>query len=356
MADSAPASDPNLEVLTSRQFTAWLHEQGLSLALTTYQSGKLFLLGLQANGRLSVFERTFNRCMGLCVHERSLWMSTLYQLWRMEDTLAEGERYGESDRCFVPRVAWTTGDLDVHDIAIDHLGRPVFVNTLFGCLASLDGSHSFVPVWKPPFISKLGAEDRCHLNGLAMENGRPRYCTSVSTSDVADGWRDQRRNGGVVIDVAENAIVGRGFSMPHSPRVYRDRVWLLDSGNGSFGYLDPRTGKFEIVAFCPGYARGLCFTGDFAVIGLSLPRDNKTFQGLALDDELTKRGAAARCGLLVIDLRTGDTVHWVRFDGIVQELYDVAILPGVRRPSALGFKTDEIRRVLSAGPPLALEN
>lgn len=348
------ATEPKLEVLTSRQFTAWLHEQRVSLALTTYQSGKLFLLGLQANGRLSVFERTFNRCMGLCVHGRSLWMSTLYQLWRMEDTLGEGERYGEFDRCYVPRVAWTTGDLDVHDIAVDHAGRCVFVNTLFGCLAGLSESHSFVPLWQPPFISKLGAEDRCHLNGLAMENGRPRYCTAVSSSDVADGWRDQRRVGGVVVDVQADAVVARGLSMPHSPRVYRDRLWLLDSGNGQFGTLDPASGKFEAVCFCPGYARGLCFVGDFAVIGLSLPRDNKTFQGLALDAELSKRGAMARCGLLVIDLRTGDTVHWVRFEGIVQELYDVAVLPGVQRPSALGFKTDEIRRVLSTGPITAM--
>jgi hypothetical protein len=40
-------------------------------------------------------------------------------------------------------------------------------------------------------------------------------------------------------------------------------------------------------------------------------------------------------------------IHWVRIEGIVRELYDVAVLPGALRPSAIGFKTDEINRILS---------
>ncbi|MGH8671758.1 MAG: DUF4915 domain-containing protein [Burkholderiales bacterium] len=117
-----------------------------------------------------------------------------------------------------------------------------------------------------------------------------------------------------------------------------------------FGHVDVKRGRFEPIAFCPGYLRGLSFVGDFAVVGLSLARDNKTFSGLALDENLEKRGAEARCGLQVIDLRSGDVVHWLRIEGVVKELYDVAVLPGVQRPMALGFKTDEIRRTLSIGP------
>jgi len=149
------------------------------------------------------------------------------------------------------------------------------------------------------------------------------------------------------MDVRCNAIVTEGLSMPHSPRVYRDQLWLLDSGSGFFGRVDRRAGTFERIAFCPGYLRGLAFVGDFAVVGVSGPRHNRTFSGLALDDQLRQRQAEPRCGLLVIDLRSGDTVHWLRLEGVVQELYDVVALPGVRRPSALGLKTDEIRRTLS---------
>lgn len=350
MNESTPAADPevpSLEIIGSRQLPSWLGEMGLSLAFTTYQSGKLFLVGVQPNGRLSIFERTFNRCMGMWGDGQTLIMSTLYQLWRFENCLEPGQTHNGYDRLYVPRVAWTTGDIDVHDMAVDSSGRVVFVNTLFGCLATVSDTHSFKSLWQPKFLSKLAAEDRCHLNGLAMHEGRPRYVTAVSESDVADGWRDKRRDGGVVIDVEANEVIAHGLSMPHSPRWYREKLWLLDSGNGQFGYLDIASGRFEPVAFCPGYLRGLSFAGDYAVVGTSLPRDNKTFQGLALDELLVSKNTEPRCGLHVIDLRSGDVVHWLRIGGFVQELYDVAVLPNVRRPMALGFKTDEIRRTLS---------
>lgn len=253
------------------------------------------------------------------------------------------------DRLYVPQVGYTTGDLDIHDVAVEASGRVVFVNTLFGCLATISQTHSFIPLWKPPFISKLAAEDRCHLNGLAIENGRAKYVTAVSQSDVADGWRDRRHDGGCVIDIQSNEIVASGLSMPHSPRVYRDKLWLLNSGRGHFGFIDRATGIFEKVAFCPGYARGLTFHDDYAIVGLSRSRENKTFSGLELDNNLKSGDAEARCGVQVIDLRSGDVVHWIRVEGVVTELYDVVALPGVVRPQSLGFKTDEIRRVLRIG-------
>ncbi|MES2264889.1 MAG: TIGR03032 family protein [Pseudomonadota bacterium] len=346
------AATPSLEVSTSRQMLAWLAEQNLSIALTTYQIGKLFFLGLKPSGELSVFERSFNRCMGLCqtAGDNGLYMSTLYQIWRFENLFEPGQRQDGYDRLYLPQLAYTTGDLDVHDMAVGVDGKLVFVNTLFGCLATLSDTHSFKPLWQPPFISKLAAEDRCHLNGLAMQDGSPAYVTATSTSDVADGWRDHRADGGVVIDVRSNEIVLRGLSMPHSPRWHNGKLWLLDSGTGYFGYADLDAGRFVPVCFCPGYLRGLSFHGDYALVGLSKPRHNKTFQGLALDANLKQRNAEPRCGLQVIDLRSGDAVHWLRMEGVVDELYDVVALPGVRRPMALGLKTDEIRRVLSIEP------
>ncbi|MEA3274763.1 MAG: TIGR03032 family protein [Pseudomonadota bacterium] len=345
----APGTPPPFQLDTSRQFTAWLAEQGASLAFTTYQAGRVFFLGHKPDGRLDVFNRAFARCMGLCATPQTLYLSSLYQLWRLENSLGRGESYQGYDRVYVPQLAYTTGDVDMHDIALDATGRPVFANTLFSCLATVSERYSFRPLWQPPFISKLAAEDRCHLNGLAMENGAARYVTAVSQSDVADGWREGRADKGVVIDVGSNEIVLDGLSMPHSPRLYRERLWLLDSGHGQFGYVDLERGRFEPVAFCPGYGRGLGFVGDFAIVGLSKPR-HQTFSGLALDGELASKQAQARCGLLVIDLRTGDVVHWVRIEGVIEELYDVAVLPGVVCPMAIGTQSDEIRRVLSMAP------
>ena len=333
----------------SWQFVSWLYEMNASLAFTTYQSGKVFFVGLQPKGRISVFERTFNRCMGLAVTETGFYMSSLYQLWRFENILPEGRTHNGYDRAYLPISGHTTGDVDIHDIAVDGSGRVVFANTLFSCLATTGERESFVPLWQPPFVSKLAAEDRCHLNGLAMVAGRPKYVTAVGETDVADGWRSKRGDGGVVMEVPSGRVVASGLSMPHSPRVHGGKLWLLNSGTGEFGFVEPKSGRFEAVAFCPGYLRGLSFHGDYAVIGLSKPRDHGTFSGLPLDDALAKRNAEAQCGLYVIDLRTGDAAHWLRIEGIVQELYDVVFLPGVRRPMALGFKSDEIRRTLNIG-------
>jgi uncharacterized protein (TIGR03032 family) len=341
------AAAPRLELLPSRQFASWLAERGASLAFTTYQAGKLFLIGVQPNGRLSVFERTFSRCMGLAATGQTLWMSSLYQLWRFENALGAEESHKGHDRLYVPIHGYTTGDLDIHDIGLDGDGRPLFVNTLFFCLATTSETHSFKPVWRPAFVSRLAAGDRCHLNGLAMAVGEPSYVTAVAETDVADGWREQRRDGGIVIEVAANRVVARGLSMPHSPRLHQGALWLLNSGTGHLGWCDLKEGRFEPVAFCPGYLRGLAVLDRFAVLGLSRSRENRTFGGLELDDNLKWHKVEPRCAMVVVDLKSGDVVHWLEIRGAVQELYDVAVLPGVRRPMALGFKTDEIRRVLT---------
>jgi len=341
--------EPKLEIQGTRQFTSWLAEQKASLAFTTYQSGKVFFIGMQPNGRLSVFERTLNRCMGMYVtpDAQTLWLSTLYQLYRFERANEPGQLHEGYDALYIPQVGYITGDLDIHDIALDRDGRVVFVNTLFSCLGTTSESHSFQPIWQPPFISKLASEDRCHLNGMAMDKGKPKYVTSVSKSDVGDGWREHRKGGGIVMDVTNNEIVLDGLTMPHSPRMYKNKLWLLNSGTGEFGYADLKKGRFEPVAFCPGYLRGLAFIGEFAVVGLSESRHNKTFDDLPLKDAMQSKAAEARCGLQVIDLRSGDVVHGLRIEGVVQELYDVVVLPGVIRPMALGFVSDEIRRVIT---------
>ena len=180
-----------------------------------------------------------------------------------------------------------------------------------------------------------------------MEAGRPRYVTMVSASNVGDGWRDRRASGGLAMDVSSNEVVCEGLSMPHSPRLHDGRLWLLNTGTGELGTVDTAKKRFEPKAFCPGFARGLAFTGHYAIAGLSLPRENRTFQGLPLDDALIKNGAEPRCGLIVIDTRSGDTIAWVRLEGVVRELYDVAFIPGIRNPSAIGFKTDEILRIIT---------
>lgn len=336
---------------TSRGFTEWLSAQKASLAITTYQVGKVIFFGVNREQRLWTYNRNIGRCLGMCADDRGFWISGDAHLHRFDNLLQPGQVDDNGcDAFYAPRFSYVTGDLDTHDIGIETNGGPVFVNTLFNCLARPSPQHSFVPVWRPPFIGELKAEDRCHLNGLAMRDGAPAIATAVSTTDTYDGWRSHRRDGGVVIDIASGDIVARGLSMPHSPRWYRDRLWVLNSGEGMFGYVDPASGRFEPVAFCPGYLRGLAFMGDYAVVGMSLPRDNKTFTGLALDDRLRERSVPPRCGLYFIELSTGAIAHALTISGIVTELYDVAVLKGVRQPAMISFAGQEIKRMISLGP------
>ena len=349
----AAATKLAFNISCSRHFSQWLAQQNVSLAFSTYQTGELFLIGRQPQGQLAIFERRFNRCMGLWTDGQTLWLASKYQVWRLENALANGEVDSDFDRLFIPRVGYTTGDIDVHDMAVEEDGRLVFVSSLASCLATTSERYNFQPLWRPPFVSRLATEDRCHLNGLAIEDGRVRYVTACGQSDVVDGWRDHRHDGGCVIDIAKDEIICAELSMPHSPRIHDDRLWLLDSGSGYLGYVDRQRGSFERVAFCPGFARGLSFVGDYAVVGLSMPRREGSFQGLALDQNLEERNAKSRCGLQVIDLRSGDAVHWLRIDGSIQELYDVVAMPGVRRPKALGFMTNEIDHHFSMPPDMA---
>lgn len=344
---------PPLRIDCSPDFPAFLAARGAALALSTYETGKLFLIGAGEGQRLAVVERSFPRAMGLWAAPdgRRMLLATLFQLWWFADAVGEGPAPPGHDRLFVPQLAWTTGELDIHDIAVDRSGRVLFVATRTNCIATVSAEKSFVPLWKPPFVSRLVPEDRCHLNGLALVDGEPAFATAVAASDVTDGWRDRRRDGGVVIDLRADRILADGFSMPHSPRWHAGRLWLLDSGSGRLGTLDPATGRFEALAFCPGYARGLAFLDGHALVGLSLPRDRASFGDLPLEEELRARGAEARCGILVIELATGVVRHWLRFSGIVTELYDLAVLPATRRPGLVGLRGEDIRRVLVIDAP-----
>ena len=348
---AGPSRDKGPVLLLSQRFSDWLGSANVCVALTTYQAGRLFFIGRKPDGGVRAHERIIEQCQGLWTDGQTLWTSGLYMLWRFENALRTGETTpAGADRKFVPREGRVTGRTDIHDIAmgeIDGARAPIFVNTLFSCLATVSDTASFRPLWQPKFLTALVPEDRCHLNGLAMDGARPAYVSAVSRSDVSDGWRERRQDGGIVIDVKSNEIVATGLSMPHSPRLYDKKLWLLNSGIGEFGTIDPENGKFTPVCFCPGYARGLAFIGRHAVIGLSRPRRNQTFAGLALDERLREKDSAARCGLLIVNIDSGTVVEWLRFEHTIEELYDVAVLPGVRAAEAVGFKADDIQREIS---------
>src|SRR5262245_35242556 len=345
--DEARAQKRKSPIEVSAGLVAWLIRNRVALAFSSYQHGDLFFLGAQSDGR-AVFSRAqFPYAMGIAAFAQRVYLATHMQIWRLENILKPDELVNDRyDRLFVPRNAQVIGPLDAHEMGVEPSGRILFANTKYSCLATPSITHSFRPVWQPKFISKLAPEDRCHLNGLAMDAGCLRYVTVCSTTDIVDGWREHRADGGVVIDVGGDRIVAEGLSMPHSPRVHRGSVWVLDSGTGRLCRLDPMTGARDDIGFYPGFLRGLAFVDNYAAVTLSLPRHGR-FQGLALDDELTRRKAVPWCGLIIIDLRNGDVVEWLRFDSEVKELFDVALIPGVRCPRGLTPGSPALQEAIS---------
>jgi uncharacterized protein (TIGR03032 family) len=334
---------------------AWLREVGGSLAFTTYQSARLFLISADENGQTDGLERIMGAAMGMAVDENGMWVCNRQQAWRFSNLGPQVVGEVAYDAVYMPRKGYFLGPCDVHDIVADVTFRGerhelLFVNTHYSCIAAIDDFYNFRPVWKPHFISAISLGDRCHLNGMCARDGELAYATLCGRSDTAIGWKPMKSGGGCVVEIATNKIICEGLSMPHSPRWYKGRLWLLNSGDGDFGYVDFATGTFVAVARCPGFPRGLAFVGDYAVIGLSKLRDNAFSSGLSIFGFMESRHIRQTSGLLVIDIRTGALVHWLTIEGVVEELYDVAFLPGVTRPFTPGFSEPHLHQTLVHGP------
>ncbi len=339
------------ELTTSPHLTSWLDEQHISIALTN--ADHLFLIGLKPDGRLAVATTPFKNCIGLARSGiQTLYLVTDFQIWRLENALPPGQLTDQGcDALYLPQSAYTTGQLGIHDLAVDAHGQIIFVNTMLSCLSLVSETHNFVPLWQPSFIPNLAAVDYCHLNGLAMRDGFPAYVTSVSRDTTESGWREHKRDGGTVTEVMRNQVVLTGLSMPHSPRWYRDTLWLTHAGAGQFGRVDLQRGCFEPVTFAPGFLRGLDFSGRYAVVGSSKARRSEDFEGLPLQEILREKKLEAQLGLYIVDLETGEIVHWLRLEGIDQEIFQLVVLPGVRRPMAVEPDGDEIRDLVTIGAP-----
>lgn len=335
-AATPPAAEPHVREVRheySRAFPSLLGQLGVSLVVSTYQAGKVVLIGAH-QGELTLTYHNFERAMGLALRPDRIAVGARAQIWFLRsapDLAAQVEPAGRHDACFLTRSSHFTGEVQAHELAWS--GNYLWlVNTAFSCLCTLDDAHSFVPRWRPPFITSLAAEDRCHLNGLAMANGLPRYVTALAETDTPHGWRSNKVNGGCLIDVDSGRTVARGFAMPHSPRIHGNRVWLLHSGAGQLVLVDPTNGTSQTVAELPGYTRGLAMYERFAFVGLSKIRETSTFGGMPI----AARRPELKCGVGVVDLATGRLAAHLEFLCGVEEIFDVQVLPRVRCPALSG--------------------
>jgi uncharacterized protein (TIGR03032 family) len=316
-----------------------LERFGVSLLVTTYQAGKLVVLRSD-QGIVNTHFRSSPKPMGLALQGNRLAVGTAREVQEFHNVPAVAAKLppeGKHDACFLPRSSHITGEVFIHEMA--WLSSPAtaggpelcFVNTRFSCLCTLDRDHSFIPRWRPPFITALAAEDRCHLNGLGLVDGQVRFATALGETDTAAGWRSNKKDGGVLMEVPSGTVLLRGLSMPHSPRWYRGRLWLLESGTGTIGTVDLARAKYERLTELPGFTRGLDFCGDVAFVGLSQVRETAVFSGLPLTERLQQR----TCGVWAVDVSTGRTLGFVRFEDAVQEIFAVQVLPRIRYPDLI---------------------
>jgi uncharacterized protein (TIGR03032 family) len=323
-----------LRAVHTPNFPSLLRRLDASLLVTTYQAGKLVMVREEGD-HLNTHFRAFPSPMGLALRGDRLAIGTSMHLWDYRDTPAVAAKLGgerRPDACFLPRGCHVTGNIQVHEMAWG--GEELwFVNTRFSCLCTHEPSSSFVPRWRPPFISALEPTDRCHLNGLAMVDGKPGYVTALGNTDVAGGWRADKARGGVLLDVTSGEYVARGLSMPHSPRWHEGRLWVCESGAGTLGVVDRATGRYEAVAAAPGFTRGLDFAGGLAFVGLSQVRESAVFSGIPITERL--RESERTCGVCVVDLASGRVVALLRFEDAVQEVFAVQVVRGRRFPDLI---------------------
>src|SRR5262245_24934871 len=349
---AAPAAPAAVEFCYTQtdSFVEVLHRLGASLLVSTYQANKLLAVRAGGGG-LSTLVRTFDKPMGLGAAGGRLALGTRKEVWFLRnapDLAPRIEPAGRHDACFLPRAAHVTGDIAVHELA--WAGEELWlVNTRFSCLCTLHPDYSFVPRWRPPFVTALAAEDRCHLNGLALVAGRPSYVTALGETDTANGWRADKPQGGCLMEVSSGAVISRGLSMPHSPRWHDDRLWLLESGTGQLVLVEGATGRRQQVAELPGFARGLALSGPYAFVGLSRIRKTSAMDGVPLAD----RSEQLKCGVAVVDLQSCRGVGLMEVQTAGDVVVDVKLMSGLRFPEVIGFQQETIQHtfVVPRVPP-----
>lgn len=321
-----------------------LQQLGITVAISTYQAGKVIFISATDSENLIQLPRNFKKAMGMAIGRNKMAIAVQDEVIVLTNSPELAKTYPPKpntyDGLFLPRATYYTGHVDLHDLewSGDEL---LAVNTRFSCLAKIDTNYSFTPIWKPYFISKLTPDDRCHLNGMALDQGKPKYVSALGKTDTAEGWRPDKAHGGVIMDVEKNEIVIDELAMPHSPRIYDGALYCLLSALGQLIKIDVAKGSYEVKHQFEGYVRGMAKHGDYLFIGLSkIRKKSSSFGDLPIAEKSLK------CGVEILHFPSMSKVAQIQYLTSVEELYDVKILEGMRRPNVLGTMKDDFRKAL----------
>lgn len=332
----------------SPQVPELLNKLNCSIALSTYQAGKVvFISPNPDNERLITLPRSFRKPMGIAINGDRMAISLKDEVVIFQNSKQLAEHYPNKqntyDNLWLPRTTYYTGLVDMHDIDFGDDGIYA-INTSFSCICKIDGTFNFTPVWKPPFIKEITPGDLCHLNGMVVLNGKPKYVTALGTSTTPQGWKENIVNGGVLMDVEKNEILLNNLSMPHSPKMYKNELYLLMSASGEFIKVDLEAKSYKTLKKFDGFCRGLSFHGDFAFIGFSkLRKNSSTFAKLSFSDK------ANFAGIKIIHMPTSAEVGEIIYETSVDEIYEVLVLENSIRPNILNTQ-EELHKLSLATP------
>lgn len=338
---------PAIEYVHTSNVPELFSRLGITLLVSTYQAQRIMCLS-PGRERLSMLMRVFPRPTGMALGKNRLAICCQHLLWIFNTATNVQDMSGNkepNDVWFVPRRAFVLGDILAHEMALIDDEYHI-VNTRFSTICKPSEQWSFENVWKPKFISKTVPEDRCHLNGMACEVGKIRYVSALAETDQAEGWREKKIDGGILMDYDSGEIVARGFCMPHSPRLYMNRLWILDSGRGMLKIVDPSSSQVTEVREFPGYLRGLAFFEQFAFIGLCKIREKSTFGGLPIEEKHQN----LPCAIHIVNLKTGQNEGFIEFTKGIEEIFDIHVLAGVQKPEVVGFEEDTVKGLFILNP------
>ena len=316
-----------------------LQKLNCSLAISTYQAGKIILISAKDEQHLIQLPRSFKKPMGIALQGQRMAIATRDEVVLLSNTPVVAANYPKQpntyDALYSPRATYFTGELDIHDLHFTSAGL-LAVNTRFSCIALINDYFSFTPIWKPKFIDTLLPSDQCHLNGLALMNDKPKYLTALGKTDTPGGWRKEKATGGILIDADTQEIILNGLPMPHSPRIYGQSLFALLSATGELIQIDPQAGRYQVIQKFKGFVRGMDQHEDYAFIALSkLRTSSKAFGDLPIASQ------SVFCGIAVVHLPSGKLEGHIKYENSVEEIFDLRILKGMKRPGILNHYKNE---------------
>ncbi len=320
-----------------------LYKLKCTIALSTYQACKVVFISAAGKDKLIQLPRTFDNAMGIARKDDKLAIACKNEVVVLRNSPGLAKHYpskpGTYDALYLPRALYYTGQLSLHDMNYVN-DRLTAINTLFSCISVIDEQYSFKTMWKPGFIDALEPEDRCHLNGMAVANEKIEFVTALGNTNTRQGWRENKLNGGIIIHLPTGEIVLNGLAMPHSPRIYNNDLYFLQSARGELMKADLKNSRYEVITRLGSFARGMSKAGDYLFIGTSMLRHTDSVFG-----NLPIAGSSF-AGIIIVHLPLAKVVGHIRYETNVEEIYDVKIIPGFRRPNILNPGKKEHRMAL----------